>query len=498
MTIVIAGIEGLLDQGGSEPYLRKEAASLIQQIVADVNTEVTVINAAVAALDTTELEDLSVRVGALELAEPPVDTSLTAQEVIDLISTHQAGGGVITNVDLASGNVSVSAATYAAADTLNGINATVTGRLMTLAAETAGFVVVANDKPTSTKLFKLVKGTKQVNIPKGATGAFWVSASEPNRLDVLALTVDTYVGLADAPSTITANALQGGNAAGTALENKTAAQVRTAAGMAPTAADKLWYGSGVNAVTEIALTAAGRALIDDAAASNQRTTLGLVIGTDVQAYDADLTALGTAPMALSDAATIATDALSNRVFTVTLGGNRTLDLPTNLSSGQSYTWIITQDGTGGRTLAYHADFLFPSGIAPILSTAAAAVNVLVATYDGSKLRAYLMPVAQGEAVVALADGANIATNAALGRLFRVVLGGNRTLDNPTNLSAFGAYKWIIRQDGTGTRTLAYGSKFKFPGGAPTLSIAASAVDVIAGIYDPTSDVLLCDIAKAFT
>ncbi len=49
--------------------------------------------------------------------------------------------------------------------------------------------------------------------------------------------------------------------------------------------------SGAGDVEEITLTAFGRSLIDDAAASNARTTLGVVIGTDVQAYDDELAAI---------------------------------------------------------------------------------------------------------------------------------------------------------------------------------------------------------------
>lgn len=54
--------------------------------------------------------------------------------------------------------------------------------------------------------------------------------------------------------------------------------------------------TGVTATTAeinrlVGITAAGQALIDDANAAAQRTTLGLAIGTDVQAYDPDLTAI---------------------------------------------------------------------------------------------------------------------------------------------------------------------------------------------------------------
>ncbi len=94
---------------------------------------------------------------------------------------------------------------------------------------------------------------------------------------------------------------------------------------------------------------------------------------------------------------------------------------------------------------------------------------------------------QNVASVALSDGANIATDASLGNVFTVTLEGDRTLDNPTNLVAGGTYLWVITQDGTGTQTLAYGNKFKWPSGvAPTLSIAAASVDMVSCVYTGTT------------
>jgi hypothetical protein len=88
--------------------------------------------------------------------------------------------------------------------------------------------------------------------------------------------------------------------------------------------------------------------------------------------------------------------------------------------------------------------------------------------------------AQIGSLTTLTDGATITPNFALNNSFTVTLGGNRTLANPTNLVAGQSGVIIINQDGTGGRTLAYGSNYDFGGGtAPTLTTTANAQDMIA-------------------
>jgi hypothetical protein len=67
-------------------------------------------------------------------------------------------------------------------------------------------------------------------------------------------------------------------------------QLAAVAGLTP-AADQVIYWTGATAAAMTSLTTYGRSLIDDVDAATARATLGLVIGTNVQAWDADLDAI---------------------------------------------------------------------------------------------------------------------------------------------------------------------------------------------------------------
>lgn len=92
---------------------------------------------------------------------------------------------------------------------------------------------------------------------------------------------------------------------------------------------------------------------------------------------------------LTSGATVNTDCSASNVFTLTLGTAATLANPTNTVSGAHYQWVITQDATGGRTLAYGTNFKFANGSVPTLSTTANAVDILSATCVGTTLYAVL-------------------------------------------------------------------------------------------------------------
>lgn len=114
-------------------------------------------------------------------------------------------------------------------------------------------------------------------------------------------------------------------------------------------------------------------------------------------------------------------------------------------------------------------------------------RALLALADAAAGRTALGAAPATPLTQALTDGASIAWNTALGAFATLTIGGNRTLANPTNLVAGASYALKITQDGTGSRTLAYGSAFKWVGGtAPVLSTAIGAIDVLTCISDGTN------------
>ncbi len=89
------------------------------------------------------------------------------------------------------------------------------------------------------------------------------------------------------------------------------------------------------------------------------------------------------------------------------------------------------------------------------------------------------------AFVALTPGANVALDLASGINFTLAMGGNYTLDNPTNAKEGQTGVIIATQDGTGTRTLAYGNQYRFAGGTDiVLSTALNSVDLIFYVVLP--------------
>ena len=82
-------------------------------------------------------------------------------------------------------------------------------------------------------------------------------------------------------------------------------------------------------------------------------------------------------VAVGTESTITVDLTTGNNFTITLNGNYTLGNPTGVTTGQSGSIYLVQDGTGSRTLGFGTHWHFAEGTAPTLSTGANAVDVLV-------------------------------------------------------------------------------------------------------------------------
>lgn len=142
------------------------------------------------------------------------------------------------------------------------------------------------------------------------------------------------------------------------------------------AANKLGYFTGAGTMATTDFTAAGRALVDDADAAAQRTTLGLVIGTDVQAYDAELAAI----------ADLVSAADRLPYFT----GSGTASLATFTAFGRSL--VDDADAAAGRTT-----------LGVVIGTDVQAYDAELAALAGLTSAADKIPYFTGSGTAALAD-----------------------------------------------------------------------------------------------
>jgi len=195
--------------------------------------------------------------------------------------------------------------------------------------------------------YSLTPANNTAAPPDGAPEGMLPSAVNDTMRDMMAQIRDVGDGIRDGTYTMTAAKITGGSITGitdlTVADGGTGASTLTG----------IIKGSGTSALTT-ATAGTDYAGIDTA----QTFTKG---------QRGEITVL-------TDGATITPDLADSNNFSVTLGGNRTLANPSNITAGQSGSIFITQDGTGSRTLAYGSNFDFAGGTAPTLSTTAAAVD----------------------------------------------------------------------------------------------------------------------------
>ncbi len=170
----------------------------------------------------------------------------------------------------------------------------------------------------------------------------------------------------------------------------------------------------------------------------------LTIGTDLAAF-ADVRIADTV-LTLTDGATIDWNLATQRRAKVTLGGDRTLNAPTNPTAGGVYVLEVIQDGTGGRELIFPSTFKRTRGPHMQIS----AKSVYAWQYDGTDY----IPIGATEWRVKVISGTShtVAANDYM-TVLECTSGSATTITLPAIATAGRDFIFAAKQRGAGTVTL---------------------------------------------
>ena len=128
---------------------------------------------------------------------------------------------------------------------------------------------------------------------------------------------------------------------------------------------------------------------------------------------------------------------------------------------------------------YRGDLYFANGNVGIGIASAAPTEL----YVNGSAAATINVLVDGATVTPIFGGSTGNNN------FTITLGGNRVVANPVNPIAGQSGTIYIIQDGTGSRTLAWGNLWRFQGNtAPTLSTSANSVDMLVYSVRTTANI----------